>query len=254
MFLSEAIHTNATHCIMITVPESALRFGFDNGKDADVRRQFGSAGYGWPGDATDGALLALVAGNTVRAERNGQPLGAKQIAQSQIGVIEFKNEAVVITAAQRIGVRKLIQDLGLTVKSGEEAQAIPLVLEKLSDLAAEAGGPPPLPEKPRVEAIRDLQTLSGNEQFAAVFDVRETLLAQQRAWSEAKAAKEARLPQWDKLQRLLIHAVGLPVADHTRPQVEAITAQRLLLTEPDPVKPLLGALTTDLRQALQQAR
>lgn len=31
MVLSEAIYTNATHCIMITVPESALRFGFDNG-------------------------------------------------------------------------------------------------------------------------------------------------------------------------------------------------------------------------------
>ena len=223
-------------------------------KGADVRKQFGGAGYGWPGDAVDGALLALVAGNTVRAERNGQPLVAKQIVQSQIGVIEFKNEAVVITAAQRIGVRKLIQDLGLPVKSGEEAQALPLVLEKLSELAAAAGGPPPLPEKPSAEAIKDLQALSGNEQFAAVFDAREMLLTQQRAWSQARAAKETRLPQWSKLGRLLAHATGRPVADVVRPQVEAIIAQRLLLAEPDPVKPLLDSLTTDLRQAIGDAR
>ena len=65
--------------------------------------------------------MALVAANTVRAERNVQPLTARQIVQSQIGITEFKSEAVIITAAQRIGVRKLIQDLGLFVKNGEEA-------------------------------------------------------------------------------------------------------------------------------------
>ncbi len=228
--------------------------GSQKRKGAEVRKQFGGAGYGWSGDAIDGALLALVAGNTVHAERNGQPLIAKQIIQSQIGVTEFRNEAVVITAAQRIGVRKLIQDLGLAVKNGEEAQAIPLVLEKLSGLAAEAGGPPPLPEKPSVEAIKDLQALSGNEQFAAVFAGRETLLAQQRAWSKAKAAKDTRLPKWEVLRRLLAHATGRPAAYTVRPQMEAITAQRLLLADPDPVKPLLDALTADLRQAAQDAR
>jgi len=223
-------------------------------KGAEVRKHFAGAGFGWPGDAIDGALLALVASNTARAERNGQPLAAKQIVQSQIGITEFRSEAVIITVAQRIGVRKLIQDLGLLVKNGEEAQAIPMVLQKLSDLAAEAGGPPPLPEKPSVEAIRTLQALSGNEQFAAVFEARETLLAQQRAWSQAKAAREARLPQWEVLRRLLAHAAGRPVTYAVQPQVEAIKAQRLLLSEPDPVKPLLDALAADLRQAVQDAR
>ena len=223
-------------------------------KGAEVRKQFGGAGYGWGGDAIDGALLALVAANTVRAERNVQPLTARQIIQSQIGITEFKNEAVIITAAQRIGVRKLIQDLGLAVKSGEEAQAIPLVLEKLSSLAAEAGGPPPLPEKPAIDAIKDLQALGGNEQFAAVFEARETLLAQQRAWGQARTARDERLPRWDVLRRLLTHAGSRPIAAAVRPQVEAIIAQRLLLAEPDPVKPLLDALTGDLRQALQDAR
>ena len=46
----------------------------------------------------------------------------------------------------------------------------------------------------------------------------------------------------------------LEQVDVVRPQVEAIIAQRLLLAEPDPVKPLLDSLTTDLRQAIGDAR
>jgi hypothetical protein len=55
------------------------------------------------------------------AERNGQPLTAKQIIHTQIGVTDFRNESVIISAPQRLAVRKLIQDLGLTIKNGEEA-------------------------------------------------------------------------------------------------------------------------------------
>jgi len=80
------------------------------------------------------------------------------------------------------------------------------------------------------------------------------LVADHQAWSKAKAAKDDRQPRWARLQRLLAHAGGLPVAATVRPQVEAITAQRLLLAEPDPVKPLLDTLAADLRLALQQAR
>ncbi len=234
--------------------EVRVFLGNSKKKGADVRKQFRGSGYGWSDDAIDAALLALVAGNTVQAERNGQAVTAKQIIHTQIGVTDFKNEAVIIGATQRLGVRKLIHDLGLSVKNGEEAQAIVLVLQKLADLANDAGGPTPLPERPSTEAIRDLQALSGNEQFVAVFDAREALLAEHQAWSKAKAAKEDRQPRWARLQRLLAHAGGLPVTATMRPQVEAITAQRLLLAEPDPVKPLLDTLTAELRLALQQAR
>jgi hypothetical protein len=223
-------------------------------KGSDVRKQFRAPGYGWSDDAIDGALLALVAGNSVLADRSGQPLTAKQIIQSQIGVTEFKNEKVIITTPQRLGVRKLIQGLGLPVKNGEEAQAIPLVLQKLVDLAADASGPPPLPEKPSVQALLDLQALGGNEQFAAVYERRDQLLALHKAWSNAKTAAAARQPRWDRLGRLLKHAGGRPIAGSTAPQVEAIRAQRLLLTEPEPVKPLLDALTADLRAAVKEAR
>jgi len=223
-------------------------------KGAEVRKQFMGVGYGWQQDAVDGALLALVAAGVVRAERNNQVTPLKQIAQSQIGVLEFRSETKIVTALQRIQVRKLIQDMGLPVKNGEEAEAIPRVLQRLADLAADAGGPPPLPEKPSTAAVQALQACSGNEQFVAVYEARASLLDSFIAWSKAKALREERRPAWETVQRLLAHAAGRHVVQELTPQVDAILGQRLLLAEPDPVKPLVDALCSDLRQALRVAR
>lgn len=223
-------------------------------KGADARKHFMGVGYGWQQDAIDGALLALVAAGVVRAERNNQVVPLKQIAQSQIGVLEFRSETQIVTAMQRIQVRKLIQDMGLPVKNGEEAEAIPRVLQRLIDLAADAGGPPPLPEKPSTAAVQALQALSGNEQFVAVYEARASLLDSFAAWSKAKALREERRPAWETVQRLLAHAAGRYVVQEVTPQVDAILGQRLLLAEPDPVKPLVDALCSDLRQALRAAR
>ena len=52
----------------------------------EVRKQFTGAPFGWPQDAVDGLLLALLAGGFVRASRNGQPVPVKGLAQGQIGV------------------------------------------------------------------------------------------------------------------------------------------------------------------------
>lgn len=223
-------------------------------KGADLRKHFMGTGYGWQQDAVDGALLALVAAGVVRAEKNNQVVPIKQIAQSQIGVLEFRSETQIVTAMQRIQVRKLIQDMGLPVKNGEEAEAIPRVLQRLADLAADAGGPPPLPEKPSTAAVQALQALSGNEQFVAVYEARASLLDSFNTWSKAKALREERRPAWETAQRLLAHTAGRHIVQQVTPQVDAILGQRLLLAEPDPVKPLLDALCSDLRQALRAAR
>jgi hypothetical protein len=223
-------------------------------KGKEVRKHFGGVGYGWPQDAVDGALLALVAGGYVRAERNGQPLAAKQIGRAQIGVTDFHTEEQVISAAQRLQVRKLIQDMGLSIKKGEEAEAIPRLLQRLEDLAGEAGGPPPLPAPPAAGFIDELQGLMGNEQFLAVYEARARLREAHAAWTQARALKAERLPRWEKAQRLLKHARSLPEAKDMGAQMEAIREHRSLLEEPDPLQPLIGALTAVLRKALQAAR
>jgi hypothetical protein len=102
--------------------------------------------------------------------------------------------------------------------------------------------------------VDDLLGKHGNEQFVAVFEARDALQSAHADWKSAKALKETRVPRWDFLQRLLTHAGNRPVTYSVRPQVQAILTNRSLLSDPDPVKPLITALSTDLHSALQLAR
>ncbi len=223
-------------------------------KGSEIRKHFMGAGYGWPQDAVDGVVLCLVAGGFVRAAKNSQPINVKQITVQQIGVTDFKSEGITVSSSQRIAVRKLITEMGLTVKPGEEADAIPIVLTHLVDLAAAAGGDAPLPERPSTDLIEHLQSISGNEQFVAVYGQREKLLNNFNTWTLARDNIAQRQPGWRMLERLLVHASNLPIADEVVPQVTAIIDSRALLDDPDPVSPLLNRVAAVLRSELQKAR
>jgi hypothetical protein len=223
-------------------------------KGSEIRKHFMGAGYGWPQDAVDGILLCLVAGGFVRATRNSQPVNVKQLTVQQIGLTDFYSEGVTISGGQRIAVRKLITDMGLQVKPGEEAEAIPMILKRLTELAVAAGGDAPLPERPSTAAIEQLQAMSGNEQFVAVYNQRNELLNKFNDWTQTRDKITERLPGWKMLERLLAHARTLAVAHEVDPQVKAITASRTLLDDPDPVSPLLNKVAAALRAELQKVR
>ena len=221
-------------------------------KGNEIRKHFTGAGYGWPQEAVDGVVLCLVAGSFVRVARNSQPINVKQITVQQIGLIDLYSEGITISIGQRIDVRKLITEMGLAVNTGEEADAIPMVLKRLAELATDAGGNPPLPERPSTDLIEHLQSKSGNEQFVAVYEQYEELLNCFKAWTQARDKSKERLFQWQMLQRLLYHARTLPIAKEVDPQVSAIVQSRALLDDPDPVLPLINQVATALRSELQR--
>lgn len=223
-------------------------------KGAEIRKHFMGTGYGWPQDAVDGALLCLVASGFVHAERSGQMLLVKQIVIQHIGVIDFFNEGVIVSSTQRIEIRKLIADMGLTIKPNEEIEAVSIVLDRLVELAASAGGDAPLPESPSSEFIEHLRSISGNGRLIAVYEKREDLLNNFRTWTRTRDKIAQRLPKWQMLQRFLAHAKNLPVVDEVLPEIEAIRHSRTLLQEPDPITPLLNKVTAALRSALLTAR
>jgi hypothetical protein len=227
--------------------------GANGWRGSEIQKRFLGAGYGWPKDAVDGALLALVAGGFLRAARGGQPQKVTEIGRAQIGQTDFFSEGVTVTTSQRVGIRGLCQQVGLPCKAGEEALAAPELLKRLADLAAEAGGSPPLPAPPNSDHLGHLRALGGNEQLVEVYNQREGLLADYRQWSEARGKREQRLPAWRHLQELLRHADGLPVVGELQPQLAAIESQRSLLSDPDPLAPLTTRLLDALRAALQGA-
>lgn len=223
-------------------------------KGNEVRDKFIGQGYGWPKDAVEGALLVLLHSGNLRALHNGTPVFVSQVDQAKLGQTEFRVEGVTITTAQRIAVEKLVKEAGVAYKVGEVAIAALSFVSLMISLAQAAGGAPPLPAPPDTAHLEALRGLSGNDLMLALFGDRERLAAEQKAWRERRGLADVRLPRWQRLQRLLFFAQALPVAGEVAPQARAISDNRSLLSDPDPVAPLCAKLTDALRSAIQAAR
>ena len=165
---------------------------------------------------------------------------AKDLNQQQIGVTDFFSEGVVVSAPQRIEVRKVASAMGIPAKSGEEAEAAVAILERLQIEAQAAGGEAPLPAQPDTTIVRELRDLAGNRQIVEVAEKADTLIDCHRDWSSSGEAAKERFPEWLRLERLLHHARTLPVATELNSQMDAIRSQRSLLTNPNPISPLLS--------------
>ena len=126
-------------------------------KGSAVRRHFSDPPYGWSRDAIDGALLAMLASGCLRARRDGQTVTAKGMTQRQISVTDFFSEGIIVSARQRIAVREVASVMGLPASSGEEAEVVPVILERLQKEAQNAGGDAPLPETADTKIVQELR-------------------------------------------------------------------------------------------------
>lgn len=221
-------------------------------RGSEIRKQFGSGQYGWPQDAIDGALVLLSVTGHLRVSQSGQAFDPKQLDHSKIGICDYRTEHVTITAAQKLGLRKLFQAAGVGCKPGEEATAAPDFIVKALQAAEAAGGEPPRPPRPRIEHLREIASLTGNEQLIRLYERRESLTADLSAWTQTAAAIEERLPRWTRLKDLLRHAAKLPKAEEARQQAVTIERDCQLLSEPDPVAPLCDSVSQSLRTALTE--
>ena len=158
-----------------------------------------------------------------------------------------------MATGQRLAIRKLFQEAGLDCKPQEESAAAGEFLRRMLALAESAGGETPLPARPDIKHLHQLSSLTGNEQLVALYNERERVAGEVRAWQHAQAMIQARQPRWESLNQLLDHARGLPVFADMHPQVMAIAEQRALLAEPDHMPGLCEQLTQSLRQALVAA-
>ena len=244
-----------------------LSFVGSGRKGREVRAHFSAPPCGWPRDAVDAALVALFAAGHLRAVMNGVALRPPQLDQTKVPNTDFRVESVTIDARQRLQLRKLFQSAGIDCKPNEEAAAAGRLLARLHELARDAGGDPPLPERPDTRHLSDLQALAGNEQLAGILDRYDALAANFEEWSKARALAEERLPAYRRLLALARHAQGMDagsgdpdaaggrpdVVKEAQPQIEAIAVNRGLLAATDPAPDLAGKLMDALRAALADA-
>lgn len=220
----------------------------------EIRNRFARPPFGWHEDAIRGAVMALLATRHVRAARDGINLrGPQQLEPRKIAGTTFYKEDEPPTTTQRMAVRGLLTQAEIPYENSQEQVQVPALLQKLLDLAGEAGGPPPLPERPDTSHIQALQALGGNQQFRAVADDHEQLKVSLAAWQSALQRRKERQREWETLEALLHHARELDVAARVVNERDAIRDERLLLADPDPVRPLLDTITAPLRESVVAA-
>ncbi len=218
-------------------------------KGKEVQEHFRSAPFGWPKDAIDGALLVLLVAGNLRATINGQPAQAS-LPQNQVGVAAFFVDVPPLTVQQRLELKALFQKIGISTQNGKESEAAAHFLSKMLALAESAGGEAPCPAAPAAKEVSALQLLSGNAQLLKVWEQSIDLTSKIAAWKKAADGIAKRKPNWVRLLAFQRYAAGLPEALPCAKSIAAMTENRALLADPDPVPELIHQLTAALRLAL----
>jgi hypothetical protein len=254
-------------------PDALTAIGFPNGpevepvckvilaavgagmKGAEIRTTFEEAPYGWSQDTVDGALqVLLVGGLMIVQDEYGAVIPPKQLERKAIGKSIFKVETQTVSIAQRIDIRNLYLKLSVNAKPGEELGSSAAFLYRLKELAATAGGGAPLPMSPDTSLVDKIMKCDGNTRLTMLHANRGDLEASIALWKKTAAAIKQRLPQWEHLQRLLPYAKDQRSLQEYVEQASAINENRLLLSDPDPLPPLVSALEKGLRSSLQKAQ
>jgi hypothetical protein len=225
-----------------------LRFIGNNTKQGkEIRNQFMKAHYGWSQDAIDTMIVLL---------RNTENISTPEpnINQAKIGIAVFKKEVHTLAASDKIKLRKIYQDAGISCKPGEEFLHSNTFLNKLKELAGIIGGDAPKPEPINIQFLKDIENLDGNERLVRLLDEQEDLKSKNTEWSKKADLVRKREPQWRLLSELANHANGDAGMEQLKSEIEAIRDNRLLLQEPDPIQPKLTDLTEKLKAALNKLK
>ncbi len=220
-------------------------------KGSEIRDNFESPPFGWPRDAIDGALFALLSAGNIRAlDAASKLVDAKSLDRNKLTQASFRQESITISPPQLIKIRQLFSAIGVSCQPKEELAKVPQLIARLRELANKAGGLAPAPVNPKLTAIEALEAQTGNAQLLELFNRHDELVGLATLWTKTAADILKRLPVWNQLSSLLVHAKDLGPFAELKTDTDAIQAQRSLLAEPDPVRPLLDRTTDLLRTAL----
>ena len=226
-------------------------------KGGDLQRDLGDSPFGWPKDAIDGALLALLASGNIRASADGKACGRPEgAAATQIGKATFFKEDEPPTKQEQLAVRGVLTEAKVPYTPARRAPRSAGSLQHLLDLAARAGGPPPLPEPPDTTHLDGIAALAGNQQFRAVAEHARTAPPghQDLVGGSGRAARRSGKQRGERS----IGSCVTPRRSTSQRQISAPARRHprragSSTTRPDPVAPLIKQLSDALRAALLDA-
>ncbi|MDD2306828.1 MAG: BREX system P-loop protein BrxC [Prolixibacteraceae bacterium] len=214
----------------------------------DIRNQFMKSPYGWSQDAVDTMLIMLKNVNWISSSE-------MDLKQGKINQATFKKEVHILSAKDKIAIKKLFQEVGISCPPNQEI--FPLsntFIEKLKMLANMVSGDAPRPEPINLNFIKDIENKEGNERLLEILQQQTTLREKYTEWSNKAQLVLAREPQWNLLKELANHAPDSDDFEQLKTEITAIREDRLLLQEPDPIQPKLNELADKLMTLLNKQK
>ncbi len=231
------------------IAAEVLRFmGNSNKTGRDIRNLFMKNPYGWSQDAIDTILIML---------KNMQHISTSEtnLNVAKINQASFKKEIHIIKASEKIAVRKLFQDAGISCPPNHEIfPHSNEYFDKLKTLSLKISGDAPRPEPINIDFIKEMENKEGNERLLDILLQKDDLQAKFANWNTKAKLVCAREPLWDLLLDLNNHALDEPELEQLKKETNAIKDNRLLLNEPDLIQPILTAVTDKLLAVLNQRK
>lgn len=224
-------------------------------KGSELYNTYTAPPYGWPKESLDASLAVLLQSGHITARLSNQPASLDGLDQRKISQAEYKQQNPILTAAEKLRVKKLFQELGTPFKPGQEEIAASEFVRGLRELAVKAGGEAPAPDQPQPAILQVLAGLQGNELLHALHADSDQISSFITDWKELAKQVHERLPKYRIATELLqqAEAANLSDAQQARTSLDAIIANRALLDNPDPVLSVTTTLRTALRAALSGA-
>jgi len=210
----------------------------------DIRNFFMKAPYGWSQDAIDAMLVMLKLTQHISTPET-------DLKVAKINQAMFKKETIVIGAKDKIAIRKLMQDAGISCPPNQEIFAYSNdYLSKLKTLASNVSGDAPRPEPVNIQFIKEIENREGNDRLQEILLQKDLLATKYTEWSASEKLINKREPAWKLLAQLEQFTPDTGEFANLKKEIAAIRDHRLLLQEPDPVQPVLNNLCEKLSQLL----
>lgn len=225
-----------------------LRFiGNSSRTGKDIRIHFMKSPYGWSQDAIDAIIIAL---------RNAELISTAEVNLKPVSINAaiFKKEVHTISAAEKIKLRKIYYDAGISCKPNDELATSGVFLSDLKQLAQNISGDAPLPEPINLHFVKDIENLDGNERLRRILDEHNDLSLKFMEWKKREGISKTRLPLWKLLTEMEEHVPATNMGELFLKEIDAIRTDRLLFHEPCLIGPLLVKTTDFLRSLLNEAK
>lgn len=221
---------------------------------SDLRRTFERAPHGWPQDAIDAGLIALLRLGKLKATLNGEPASPQNLDGPGVGKATFQVEQVDIGPRDKIKLRGFLQKLVPVPNPDDLAAPAKEFMRALRSLGEKAGGDAPLPAAPRLALEDEAQALSGNALLKLLLDRREEIEGAIESWKARETLKQKRLVRWGIAERLARHADDIPEAARALIELRGVKDGRQLLEAQDPLSAPIAKLREILVQRLTLAQ